>query len=111
MAVDDIVRTIRPIRTFDPKTLKIRPDGIPKDSLGTIIVQDDPNRFISVEFEFIREGFQEITRIMGVFGEGTVDTIENSLEFVTVEEPPDPIEVLKAASVVGITSGSDLATS
>lgn len=111
MAVGDIVRTIRNIRTFDPKTLKIRPDGIPPESLGTIIIQDDPNRFISVEFEFIREGFKEITKIVGVFGEGTVDTIENSLEFVTVQEPPDPIEALKAASVVGITSGSNLATS
>ncbi len=111
MAVGDIVRTIRPIRTFDPKTLNIRPDGIPSSSLGTIIVQDDPNRFVSVEFEFIRQGLKEVTKVIGVFGEGTVDTIENSLEFVTVQEAPDPIADLKAASTVGITSGSNLALS
>lgn len=109
MAVDDIVRTIRDIRTFDPETLKIRPDGIPLGSLGSIIVENDAERFISVQFEFIREGLQKITKIVGVFGEGIVDPIANSLEFITVEPAPELIAEIREASTVGLESRADLA--
>lgn len=109
MAVDDIVRTTRDIRTFDPKTLKIIDDGIPQGSLGTVVLQDDADRFISVEFEFIREGLQDITKISGVFGDGVVDTIEDSLEFITVEPPPELLESIREESTVGLESREDLA--
>lgn len=109
--VGDVVRSSREIRTFDPKTLQIRPDGIPSGSLGTIVVQNDADRFIQVEFEFIRQGLQDITKIVGVFGDGLVDTIDNSLEFVTIEPAPDLLGFIREESTVGIPSGSVLATS
>lgn len=109
MAVDDIVRTTRDIRTFDPKTLKILEDGIPRGSLGTVVLQDDENRFISVEFEFIREGLEAITKIVGIFGEDIVDTITNSLEFITVEPAPELLAEIRESSTVALESRDDLA--
>lgn len=109
MAVGDVVRTIREIRTFDPKTLQIRPDGIPSGSLGTIVVQNDADRFIQVNFEFIRQGLQDITRIAGVFGVGLVDTIDNSLEFITIEPAPELLSFIQEESTVALESTEDLA--
>lgn len=109
MAVGDVVQSIREIRTFDPQTLQIRPDGIPSGSLGTIVVQNDVDRFVSVEFEFRREGLQLITRIVGVFGDGLVDTIDNSLRFVTIEPAPELLGFIREESAIALESTEDLA--
>ena len=109
MPVGDVVQSIREIRTFDPATLQIRPDGIPSGSLGTIVVQNDVDRFIQVEFEFIRQGLQLVTKISGVFGEGLVDTIDNSLQFVTIEPAPDLLGFIREESTIALESTEDLA--
>lgn len=109
MAVGDVVQSIREIRTFDPQTLQIRPDGIPSGSLGTIAVQNDVDRFVQVDFEFIREGLQLVTRIVGVFGDGLVDTIDNSLRFVTIQPAPELLESIRDESIIALESTEDLA--
>lgn len=95
MAAGDKVATIRDIRSFDPKTNKIRADAIPSGSVGTVVIQDNSQRFVTVRFEFHRQGIKTIETIIGQFGDGLVDTVENSL--VVVVEPVS-VDVLRTLS-------------
>lgn len=93
MAAGDKVATIRDIKSFDPKTNKIRADAIPSGSVGTVIIQDDNQQFVTVRFAFSRQGIKTVETIIGQFGVGLVDTIENSLVVVV---DPVPVDVLRA---------------
>lgn len=95
MALNDKVRTVRDIKTFDPKTLRIKTDGIPKGTPGIVVVQDDVKKIVTVEFEVTRTGINGSTKVKGVFADGTVDTIENSLEVILETPPPDVLDVIR----------------